>query len=903
MKFGITSKIAVLAAILVLGTGLIVGLLSHYGLRSELAIERRWVRDQRAVAQPAAMSEQADAAFDARLAAAQRRIVAGTLVFLVAAVALAVFLSSLLVRPLATIAAAARDVADGRASPALPTDRRDEIGSLARSFAAMEDRIRQRSLELESSQQRVQDILESAPDAMITLGRDGRILTANSPARRMFGYSSEELIGNSVDLLIPERFRSQHAQLVSTFFVGAPRARPLGRGLELLGRRRDGTEFPAEISLSPIEAGEGMVTVSAIRDITQRKRQEHELITAREAALHASRVKSEFLAKMSHEIRTPLNAIIGMAELLQRTPLNGQQQKYAHLLQSAGDNLLNVINDILDISRIESGQLELRRTDFLLPDVLGGVIDMMAVSAQGRGLELVLDLPEDVPTHLRGDPERLTQILVNLVGNAIKFTDSGEVVLRVRREPGGPGATTLQFAVRDTGIGIESVDQARIFESFTQVDSSITRTRPGTGLGLSISRQLVNMMSGRLWVDSRKGAGSTFSFTAEFEPAMANDGEAGAAMLPDFTGRRVLVVDDNDSSRAVVSGLLRARGATCAELESGAPVLGILREATGVGTPFDVLLVDEHMPDGDGFHLADRVRGDASLASLHVCLLVADVRGGALERLAEDGGLAHIVKPVKRAELLDAVQALLAAPGAAVAITGASANRSSESLPVLDVLLAEDSIDNQEIVQGYLADLPCRVTVASDGRAAVDLFQRGDFDIVLMDIQMPVLDGYSAIREIREWEAVRGVPPTPIVALTAYALAEEREKSLAAGSHAHVSKPVRRAELIATIQKMTRPVGAGGEGAGADLDPILRRRLPQYLERRRAEVAPLRGALAAGDFATIQTIGHKIKGHAGTYGLDALGDIGRALESAAAASDVASLTQSIAAMDELLRAC
>jgi PAS domain S-box-containing protein len=668
--------------------------------------------------------------------------------------------------------------------------------------------------------------LEAISEGIVVADAEIKIQHVNPAFTQMTGYSASETVGRTLRLLESGRHDAAFYQRIETAMHGQGEWRG-----EIWHRRKDGEIYPQFMVINAINGGNGQTIgyVAILADITEQKQAREALRQARDAALEASRLKSEFLANMSHEIRTPMNGILGMTELALRTALTVEQRSYLTLAKSSGEALLEIINDVLDFSKIEAGHLELEQAPLLLRETIGSAIKPLALRAHQKGLELSCHIMPEVPEALIGDPVRLRQIVANLVGNALKFTEHGEVVLRIDLERQGPAGDStsnrgsricsLHCSVSDTGIGISPEKQRLIFQPFVQADGSTTREYGGTGLGLTICARLVERMGGRIWIESQPGKGSTFHFTVQFELQDDDGGREGMGVLTleGLAGLSVLGVDDSATSRTILEEWL-----TCWQMQptmaaSAGAALAILGRTKGSGRPFNLFILDAEMPEMDGFSLAATIQQQGEERVPTILMLNSIDQPGDIARCRDLGVSTYVVKPVTPSELWDAMMMALGKEGLVTKVAAKieqGQNGEGSPIPVTGrrrrILLAEDNPVNQLLAVRLLEKEGHSVSVAGTGLQALAALEQEPFDLILMDVQMPEMDGFEATAAIRTLEQVSG-RHIPIVALTAHAIKGDRDRCLEAGMDEYLSKPLQAEALfsmIARIMKEKLPCGS-----------------------------------------------------------------------------------------------
>jgi two-component system sensor histidine kinase/response regulator len=753
-------------------------------------------------------------------------------------------------------------------------------------------------------------ILSSVDEGICGLTPEEGTAFVNTAGAQMLGFAPEELVGQSMHSLVHyahadgSPFPREECRMYQTAQDGKHRV----VSDEVLWRK-DGSWFPVEYSTTPIlKEGKAVGTVVAFRDITQRLRADAELRSAKETAESATKAKSDFLANMSHEIRTPMNAIIGMTHLALKTDLSPKQADYLHKVKSAAQSLLGIINDILDFSKIEAGKLEIENTDFQLEDVLDNLSNIVSQKAHDKNLEFLISAQHDIPANVVGDPLRLGQILINLVNNAVKFTERGEVLVTVTMEEKVADSVKLKFSVRDSGIGMTPEQSARLFQPFSQADTSTTRKYGGTGLGLSICKRLVEMMDGTIWVESQAGLGSTFCFTARFG---VGSGQKPKQFIPDLAGIRTLVVDDNAQAREILSDALRVFALRADSVASGEDAVREIAAADSQD-PYRLVLMDWHMPGLDGLEASRIIKRNDRLKHVPKIVMVTAFGREDIRDQAEEIGVdSYLLKPVNSSLLYDTLVDLFGMAATEHQPRGPRA-AVPHDVSGIRVLLVEDNEINQQVATELLQGAGAIVTLANHGAEAVKILTEGaqppPFDVVFMDLQMPEMDGITATKLLRSGPRLKQIP---IIAMTAHALVEERQRCIDAGMNDHVSKPIDPDALFSTLLKWARPkprpatepvtalpsqivsAQTGPEPvvpqiAGVNVIDGLNRvasnrslylkLLSQFVSQQAGAATQIATAIDAGDRKLAERIAHTVKGVAGTIGISDVQSAAQKLE-------------------------
>lgn len=806
------------------------------------------------------------------------------------------------------------------------------------------------AVKLERERQQLRQIITNAPVAMAMFDTQMRYIAYSDKWLTDFGLLGANAEGDGA--AVPSLLGHNHYSIFPQMPIEWQQAHQRALQGEILSSPEDVMENP-DGSKSYIRwaihpwyepAGEvGGLVIAADRI--------DELVQAREAALENSRLKSQFLANMSHEIRTPMNGVLGMAGLLLKTHLTQKQHDFTQAIRTSAEHLLAIINDILDFSKLEAGEMQLESLDFDLEGTVEAVVDLLATQAEEKGLELAVLIAPEVPRQLQGDPGRLRQVLLNLMGNALKFTSAGEVVLRTFLLSSNPRTALLRFEVSDTGIGISPEAQQKLFQAFSQVDASTTRKYGGTGLGLVISKQLVNLMGGEIGVESAIGQGSTFWFTAKFLKQEAVRKQA----LPDpLMDLKLLVADASATVRQAVRYLTQSWGMELDEAANGEVALAKLRLAAAQGEPYDAVIFDQQLLKYHGGNLAEAIRSDSALAATKLVMMTSINQRDVAEQLLEAGVSSYLIKPVRASRLFDAL--LTAMATRIVSALEGSRELSGLSLAVsapvaiagLKILLAEDHPINQQVILNQLSLLGYEADLASNGREALEMLDQKHYDLVFMDCQMPLLDGYAATQALRQREAARVVKSrrsqqTVVIALTAHAMPADREKCLAAGMDDYLSKPVDQEDLQAVLVRWSEKIHPEGEGdsgeqrgvgsQGEELEPstasegeepapsatpappldlqrlnavsggkveFQRKLLQAFTERAQADLAELHGAVVEQDFLAVEQQAHRLKGASANVGAMELSAIASQVESLARQQRGGECSQLLSAMEQQL---
>ena len=789
--------------------------------------------------------------------------------------------------------------------------------------------------------QSVRDLLalaidSAAQDAVAVIDHQGKVTFWNGAAERMFGYSRSEALGRDLhDLIVAEGY---HADFRSGFeqFQETGEGSAVGYIIETEGIHKDGREVPLELSVTPVPCGTCWNAVGVMRDTSQRRDVDEELRQAKELAEsmndqlesaieHANRLavqahvadqaKSEFLANMSHEIRTPMNGVIGMVTLLLDTDLDADQREYVETIRSSAEALLRIINDILDFSKIEAGKLELERIDFELDRVVEEASTILATKSQEKGLDLVCFVDPTMRSHVRGDPGRVRQILLNLAGNSIKFTEKGEIAITVRLEEETEDRIKARFSVSDTGIGIPPDRMGILFESFSQVDASITRRYGGTGLGLAICKRLAELMGGEIGVESTLGKGSTFWFTAVFEK-QPGARTTRCLLSPDHRGQRVLVVESNATVRETLRTYLTALGFEVEVITDGEAALAALRESSRMGAPFRFVLIDGGLPAPGATELAYAITSNPLIANLSLVLVTRLTNRLERSVFRERGFAAQITKPVRRSDLYECLLALLGQrpqdeeEGARRFV--ARDTLLGRSKAGFRLLVAEDNVVNQKVALKILEKLGYTADVVGDGGEAVEAVARRRYDLIFMDVQMPVLGGFEATAQIRARQESLGYRPV-VIAMTAHALQGDKQRCIDAGMDDYIPKPVRKEALEAALQRWlsdapgdTAPEAPGPEAPPAEANagvgsvvldlgtlageigfepPEYAELLDGFVEDAEKRLASLRAGVEQGERTVVEREAHALKGASFNLALKPMGEAAARLEKAASGGE------------------
>jgi|GEM_PF-4381285 len=753
----------------------------------------------------------------------------------------------------------------------------DKVATAHEGLKRERREIHEATTKLQESERRKSATLETALDAIITIDEAGRIVEWNPAAEQLFGWGKDEMLGEVMsEHIIPPEFREAHrAGLARLLQTGEPRI--LDQRLQLKALRRGGEEFQCELAITRLPAEKGSLFTAFMRDVSDRLEAERKLREAKELAESASRAKSDFVATMSHEIRTPLNAILGMGELLAQTSLDLEQSDYLKTIASGGGVLLSLVNEFLDLAKVEAGEIEIEATPFRPDELVEAAVAILRPRVREREVVLRSEIVGELPALLVGDANRMRQILLNLMGNALKFTEKGEVLLSVRTERSADeDVATLLFAVRDTGVGIEPEDQARLFEQFYQVDQSTTRRFGGSGLGLAICRELAELMGGRVWLEESDPAwGSEFRFEISLPiersvPEESVESRSKAEQTMGFQRAqkrrplRILLAEDNVDNRRITERMLVTSGHSVDYVVNGNEVL-----EQCAGNDYDLLVLDVEMPGCDGIEATKRLRkheSESGQRAVPIVALTAHALDDVRERCLAAGMNDFLTKPARKESLLSRI------------------DRWPDPRPA--ILVVDDSPESRRVARRFIdRDGRYRACWCTNGDDALRAIERAHFALVILDLEMPRRDGFSTLAEIR----TRFGSGMPVIALSGHEALAVRRKVMEVGGDDYLVKPVRRADLLAAIDDLLNrkagPPDREREPIHVSVDPEIEDLFEEYLERRRAETHEMETLLAEENFAELKRIGHNIKGTAGAYGMPRIGSVGAELESAASVED------------------
>jgi PAS domain S-box-containing protein len=730
----------------------------------------------------------------------QRILMFSLLIGILSIVFIIWFVSRKILTPVVTMAKVYERFRSGDLTVRLDTSSvKDEIHTLYEGINSFVENQQQATTllknEVTSQTKRLSSVIDNIVDGIITISERGTIESFNPAARKIFGYNDEEVIGQNVKILMPEPYHTEHDGYLENH-IRTGEKKVIGIGREVIGQRKDGSTFPMELGVSELIVDDVRHFVGITRDITERHQTKTALKKAKYSAEQASLAKSEFLANMSHEIRTPMNGVIGMTNLLLDTTLNAEQYNFAKIVKSSAKSLLSIINDILDFSKVEAGMLEMESIEFDMDLLMNEFGSSIAVRAHEKGLELICPANPVQNKCFSADPGRIRQILNNLVGNAIKFTEQGEVAVyyKVQQQTGSRSKVLIE--VKDTGIGLSAEQQAGLFERFSQADGSTTRRHGGTGLGLAISKQLVELMGGEIGITSIQGKGTTFWFTLDLENAEHSEINYS---VTDLRGQKILVVDDNLTNRTLLGHLLTNWQVEHTLTESAKEALESLDVAVNENHPYSIAIIDMQMPDMDGAQLGVKIKANTATNDTHLVMLTSQGKRGDTKKLKEAGFNAYLNKPVDQAILYNTLLQVAKITTDNAPILNEYSSRQTPQFKAR-ILVVEDNVINQMVAQSMLEQFGIQSDVAANGEEAVTALENFPFDLVFMDCQMPVMDGFEATRSIRAPQSKVRDKAIPIIAMTANTMQGDREKCLDAGMNDFVSKPVETLKLQQALE-------------------------------------------------------------------------------------------------------